>query len=131
LVIPQLQPGDNVIPQIVNIMKTVMGWGAFSTFISPKISCLFDNNLSPGVGGAPSQKLYLKNCTVENFLNCGNGFPTVKLPKISCLFDNNLSSGVGGAPSQKLYLKNCTVEIFFKLRGWIAHGQITQNQSFI
>jgi hypothetical protein len=131
LVIPQLQPWDNVIPQIVNIMKTVKGWGVFSTFISPKISRLFDNNLSPSVGGAPSQKLYLENCTVENFLNCGDGFPTVKLPKISRLFDNNLSPGVGGAPSQKPISQKRRGRNFFKLWGWVPHGQITQNQSFI
>ncbi len=55
----------------------------------------------PGLEGAPSQKLYLKNGTVENFLNGGDGYPRVKLPKISHLFDNNLSLGVWGAPSQK------------------------------
>jgi hypothetical protein len=38
LVIPQLQPGDNVNPQLVNIIQIVKGWDAFSTFISPKIS---------------------------------------------------------------------------------------------
>jgi hypothetical protein len=67
LVIPQLQPGDDVIPQLVNILQTVKGWGAFSTFISPKISRFLKNNLSPGIGGAPSPKLYLKNGTVEIF----------------------------------------------------------------
>jgi hypothetical protein len=110
LVIPRLQSGDNVIPQIVNIIKNVKGWGAFSTFISPKISCFLKNNLSLGIGGAPSQKLYLEKGMVDNFLNGGDGFPRVKLLKISRLFDNNLSPGVGGAPSQKLYLKNGTVE---------------------
>ncbi len=32
----------------------------------PKISCLFDNNLSPGVGVALSRKPNLKNGKVEN-----------------------------------------------------------------
>jgi hypothetical protein len=66
----------------------------------PKISCLFDNNLSLCIGGTPSQKLYLKNGTVEFFLNDGDWLPVVKLPKISCLFHNNLSPGIGGAPSR-------------------------------
>jgi hypothetical protein len=109
----------------------VKGWGAFSTFTSPKISRFLKNNLSPCIGGAPSQKLYLENGTVEIFLNGGDGFPRVKLLKISRLFDNNFSPGVGGAPSWKLYPKNGTVEFFFKLQGWIPQGQITQNQSFI
>ncbi len=41
LVIPLLQPGDNVIPQLFNIIQTVKGWHAFSTFNSPKISRFF------------------------------------------------------------------------------------------
>jgi hypothetical protein len=80
--------------------------------------------------GAPSQKLYLKNGIVENLLNRGDGFPSVKLPKNSGLFDNNLSLSVGGAPSQKLYLKRHGRK-FFKSQGWIPQDQITQNQSFI
>jgi hypothetical protein len=111
----------------------VKGWDAFSTFLSPKISHFTTNNLSPSIGGTPSQKLYLKNGMVEIFLNCWDGFPRVKLPKISCLFDNNLSPSVGGAPSWKLYLKNGTVQNFFD--GGDAfptpQGQISQNQSFI
>jgi hypothetical protein len=67
LVIPQLQPGDNVISQHVNIIQTVKGWDAFKTFKSPKISRFSTKNLSPGIGGAPSQKLYLKTGMVEIF----------------------------------------------------------------
>jgi hypothetical protein len=93
-------------------MKTVKGWGAFSTFISPKISRFLKNNLSPGVGGASSQKLYLKNGTVENVLNPRDVFPRVKLAKISRLFDNNSSPGVGVFPVQSPYLKNDAVENF-------------------
>jgi hypothetical protein len=69
LVIPQIQLRDNVIPQLFNFIKTVKGWDVFSRFKLPKISCLFDNNLSPEVGGAPSQKPYLKCGTIENYLN--------------------------------------------------------------
>jgi hypothetical protein len=47
------------------------GGDAFSIFKLPKISCLFDNNLSPGIGGAPCWKPYLKNGMVENFLKGG------------------------------------------------------------
>jgi hypothetical protein len=112
LVIPQLQPGDNVIPQLVNIIQTVKGWDAFSTFKSFIISCFLTKNLSPGIGGAPSQALYLKNGTVEIFLNGGDGFPRVKLPKISRLFDNNLSRSVGALPFKSQYLKNDAVENF-------------------
>ncbi len=79
---------------------------------SPKISCLFDNNSSPGVGGAHSWKPYLKNGMVEIYSNGRDVFSRVISPKISCLFDNNLSSGVGGAHSWKPYLKNGAVEIF-------------------
>jgi hypothetical protein len=89
------------------------GGDGFPRVKLPKTSCLFDNNLSPGVGGAPSQKQYLKNGMVENVLNGRDQFPRVKLPKISRLFDNNLSPSVGGSPSRKLYLKNGTVENFF------------------
>jgi hypothetical protein len=89
----------------------VKGWGAFSTFISPKISHFLKNNLSPGIGA-----LQVKSCTSRTarykFFNGGDGFPRVKLPKISRLFDNNLSPDVGGAPSRKLYLKNGAVENF-------------------
>ncbi len=69
-------------------------------FKLPKISHLFDNNLYPGISGAPSQKLYLKNGMIENFSNGGDACITFKLPKMSHLFNNNLSPGVGGAPSQ-------------------------------
>jgi hypothetical protein len=58
--------------------ENTSGGNAFGTFNLPKISCLFDNNLSPGVGGAPSRKLYLKNGRVEHFLNGGGGSSTVK-----------------------------------------------------
>jgi hypothetical protein len=57
-----------VIPQLVNIIETVKGWDAFSTFKSPKISRFLTKNLFPGIGDVPSQKLYLKNGTVEIFL---------------------------------------------------------------
>jgi hypothetical protein len=67
----------------------------------PKSSHLLDNNLSRGVGGAPSQKPFLKNGMVENVSNGGDAFSTSKLPKVSPLFNNNLSPGIGGAPSQK------------------------------
>jgi hypothetical protein len=108
-----------------------MRWGAFSTFISPKISRFLENNLSPSIEGAPSQKLYLKNGTVEFFLNGGDGFPRVKLPKISRLFENNLSPGVGGVPSQKpISQKRCSRK-FFGRRSCIQHIQMSQNQSFI
>jgi hypothetical protein len=43
------------------------GGDGFPKIKLPKIINLFDNNLSPGVGGAPSQKLYLKNSMVEFF----------------------------------------------------------------
>jgi hypothetical protein len=99
LVIPQLQPGDNVNPQLINIIKTVKSWDAFSTFKSPK-TVFLAKNLSSSVEGAPSQKQFLKNGIVEAFLNGVDAFPRVKLPKISCLFDNNLSPGVVGAPSR-------------------------------
>jgi hypothetical protein len=75
LVIHQHQPGDDLIPQLVNIIQTVKEWDAFSTFKLPKISSLFDNNLSPAVGGAPSWKPYLKNGTVENGLMVGMRSP--------------------------------------------------------
>jgi hypothetical protein len=129
--IPQLQPGSNVIPQLVNIIQTVKGWGAFSTFISPKISPSLKTNLSTGIEGAPCQKLYLENSTVENFLNCGDGFPRVKLPKISRLFDNNLSPGVGDAPSQKPISQKRRDRKFFRRRSCLQHIQMSQNQSFI
>jgi hypothetical protein len=83
LVIPQLQLGDNVIPQLVNIIKTVKGWDAFSTFKSHKSSShLFDISLSPGVEGVPSQKLYLKHSTVEFFLDGGDAFSMFKLQSV-------------------------------------------------
>ncbi len=113
LVIPQLQPEDNIIPQLVNIIQSVKGWDAFSTFKSPKNSHFHDKNVSPSVGGAPSQVPYRKNCMIEIFSNGRDAFSTFKLPKISRLFDNNLSPGVGGPPSWKPYLKNDTVENYF------------------
>jgi hypothetical protein len=107
------------------------GGDGFPRVILPKISHLFDNNLSPGVGGAPSQKLYLKNGTVKFFLNHADGFPKVKLPKISCLFDNNLSRSVGGVPSQKPTSQKRRGRKFFGLRSFVHHIQMSQNQSFI
>jgi hypothetical protein len=47
--------------------KFVNGGDAFSMFKLPKISCLFDNNVSPGINDVPSQKQYLRNGTVEYF----------------------------------------------------------------
>jgi hypothetical protein len=57
------------------------GGNGFHRVKLPKISHLFDNNLSPGVGGAPSWKLYLKNGTVEIFLMVGMDFPGSNYPK--------------------------------------------------
>jgi hypothetical protein len=69
--------------------------------IHPKISCLFDNNLSPlRRGRSQLEALYLKTGIVEIFFEGGDAFPRVKLAKISHLFDNYLSPGVAGAPSQ-------------------------------
>jgi hypothetical protein len=81
--------------------------------ITKKQSFTWQQFIPRGVGGAHSQKPFLKNGTVENVSNGGDAFSTSKLPKFSPLFHNNLSPGIGGAPSQKPYLKNGTVEIFF------------------
>ncbi len=83
MVSPQLQSGDSVIPELVNIMITVKAWDALSTFKSPKISCFYDKKVSPSVGGAPRQKPYLKNGTVENFLDGAVVFSAFKWPNIS------------------------------------------------
>ncbi len=83
LAILQLQPRNNVIHQLVNIIQTVNSWDAFSTFKLPKISRSFDKSLSPGIGVAPIQKLYLKNSTVENLFDGGYVLLRFKLPKIS------------------------------------------------
>jgi hypothetical protein len=72
-------------------------------FTLSKIRPLFDKNLFHGLGGAPSQKPYLKNGTVEYFLNGEDAFSMFKLPKISRLFDKNLSPGIGVTPSQKQF----------------------------
>jgi hypothetical protein len=47
------------------VENSFSGGDGFSMFKLPKISCLFDNNVSPGVGGAHSLKPYLKNGAVE------------------------------------------------------------------
>jgi hypothetical protein len=86
--------------KLVNIMQTVKGWDAFSTFKSSKISRFLTKKIILWhTGCSKSKAVYLKKGTVEIFLNGLNGFPRVKLPKISRLFDNNSSPGVGGAPS--------------------------------
>jgi hypothetical protein len=46
-----------------------------------KISCSFDNNLYPGVGGAPSWKPYLKNSTVEKIFDGGDAFSMFNSPE--------------------------------------------------
>ncbi len=112
MVIPKLHPGNNVIPQLVNIIKNCKGLGCIQHLQVTQNQSYCDRKLSHSVGGAPSQKPYLKNGTVEIFLNSGDAVSMFKLPKISHLFDNNLSLGIGGAPSQKPYLKNSTVEKF-------------------
>jgi hypothetical protein len=52
-------------------MNTVKGWDAFSAFKSPTISRFRGKIVSHDVGGANSQKPYLKNGTVEIFLMVG------------------------------------------------------------
>jgi hypothetical protein len=79
----------------------VNGCDVFSTFELSKISRLFDRNLSPSIGGALGQRVYLKNSAVENCFDDGDAFPRFKLPIISCLFVKSLSPGIGGALSQK------------------------------
>jgi hypothetical protein len=119
--LPQLQPGHNVIhnihPPNSQFHTNWEGLGCiqhFSTFKSSKISRYLTKNIFLSIGGAPSQKLYLKNGTVEMyFLNGGDAFCMFTVPKISCLFDNNLSPNIGGPPSWKPYLKNGMVENFF------------------
>jgi hypothetical protein len=62
-----------------------------------KIGRLFNNNLPPSVGGAPSQySPYLKNDAVESFLDGAVAFSTFKCPKISHLFDKSLSPAAAG-----------------------------------
>jgi hypothetical protein len=68
-------------------MYFLNGGDAFCMFTVPKISCVFDNNLSPNIGGPPSWKPYLENGMVENFFDGGDAFPRVNLPKISHLFE--------------------------------------------
>jgi hypothetical protein len=89
------------------------------------------NNLSPGVGGAPSWKLYLKNGMVEKVFNRGDGFPRVKLPKLSHLFDNNVSPSVGDLLSQKPISQEQCGRKFFRQRSYVQHMQMSQNQLFI
>jgi hypothetical protein len=59
----------------VIIIQTVKSWDAFSTFKSPKIRSFVTKNLSPGIGGAPSQKLYLKNGTLESIFKWWGWIP--------------------------------------------------------
>jgi hypothetical protein len=116
LVIPWLQPGDNVIPRPVDFLNTANGWGAFSTFILqyPKsVVHLKEKKIIPWGRGTPSQKLYLKNGTVEFFLTEGDAFSTFKLPKISRLFGRNLSPGVGITSSQKPSIQEWHSRFFF------------------
>jgi hypothetical protein len=73
LVIPQLQPGDNIVPRLVDMIKTVKGWDAFSTFKLPKISLfLIQKFILPRRGHsqskAVSQKRHSRNFT-KNFRN--------------------------------------------------------------
>jgi hypothetical protein len=78
--IPQLQPGDNIIPPLINIIKIQNIWDAIGTFRLPIISCLFDKSLFPNVGCAPSRKPYFKNGRVETVFAGGDACRRFKTP---------------------------------------------------
>jgi hypothetical protein len=89
------------------------GGGGFLRVKLPKISCLFDNNLSLGVGGLQFKSPYLKNDAVENYLDGAVASSKFKCPKISLLFDKNLSPG-GRGSSQSIAHINDAVKIFLE-----------------